>query len=253
MNRPGVTLATAGSWRKAAAIASRSVASATWIFAARIVGETPVTSAVGGRAVARCERIARPTILAPATALSAADPSGGAPSAEWRNVTISSLPTAARRAARSRRLPPALPSTGAVPNVSRGGEGNDRSLARVVEPTTLPEGANAASALVTVITPAMEPSLGIHPVTSASPLQRATTSDSTATALVHTARFEGVMPREAARLVLHACNAPDRPLTHETDPTARGVLMRPRNNVEQREERRSAAGAAGPGAPLAAL
>src|SRR5437773_1341050 len=59
--------------------------------AARIDGDTPATTASAASAVARRVRMARATAPAAPVVRSAADPTGGAPSAADLNVTISSL------------------------------------------------------------------------------------------------------------------------------------------------------------------
>src|SRR6266566_2810018 len=66
MSRLGATPAIPGSWRKAAAIASRCAASATRTFAARMAGDTPATAAPAGTIAARRARIACPTVPAAA-------------------------------------------------------------------------------------------------------------------------------------------------------------------------------------------
>src|SRR6266480_3247345 len=90
-----VTTAIAGSWRSAAAIASRCAVSATRILAARIAGETPTTAAPAGTAVARCDRIRPAHVRAAVVVASAVDPTPGAPSAVCRKVTIRSFGVAA--------------------------------------------------------------------------------------------------------------------------------------------------------------
>src|SRR5213082_1969577 len=140
----------AGSRRNAAATPSSAVESVTRTFAARMVGETPVTAAPAGRRPTKRARIAAPTARTLALVASAADPTGGAPSAPCRNVTIRSCGVAAGRAPRA---------GGAAGTDARDGAGYT---------------------LVVVITPLMTPSLGIHPVGAVSLLQAASANARTA-------------------------------------------------------------------------
>src|SRR2546430_4363575 len=153
---------------------SRCAVSAIRIFAARIAGDTPATWAPAGTIAERRERIARPNERTPAAAASAADPTGGAPSDVCRNVTIKSCAANAGRDPRVRRVLAGPPDI-------RANEGGLRGAGSVKEPEPVMEAAaikaaapgGTGKAPVTVMTPLMVPSCGIHPVGVLSSLQRA--------------------------------------------------------------------------------
>src|SRR2546430_10295149 len=167
----------AGSRRNAAATASSAVVSATRTFAARIVGETPLTAAPMGSRAAKRPRIAAPNTRAPAAVASAADPTGGAPSAPWRNVTIKSCGVAARRAPRGRRARRAIRGRRGMNDAMLGGAG---SITPAVAGAAVPDTrGGAGNTLVAVITPLIVPSLGIQPVGAVSLLQAASAKAST--------------------------------------------------------------------------
>src|SRR6266699_3017656 len=163
----------AGSRRHAAATPSRAVESVTRTFAARMAGETPVTAAPGGRRPWKRARIAAPTARALAFVASAAEPTGGAPSAPCRNVTIRSRGVAAGRAPRGRRAKSAVRDGRRRSDAMLGGVG----IPRTWSPRACAAGTDArdgaGNTVVVVITPLMAPSLGIHPVGAVSLLQAA--------------------------------------------------------------------------------
>src|SRR5216110_743120 len=163
--------------------------------AARIDGDTPATTAAAESAVARRVRMARATAPAAPVVRSAADPTGGAPSAADLNVTISSLDVMEGR--RDGRIWWGIPSRLRARNASSaagrrktrfvaGAPGSSRPLAC---------GAGSAELLVTVTVPVRAPLRGIHPVGLASPPQRARVSTSRVTRPASTAGFKRVIPR----------------------------------------------------------
>src|SRR5437016_6669508 len=167
-----------GSRRNAATTASRRVVSATRSFAVRIAGDIPVTATPTGTMAARRERIAAPTALTFAGLARAADPTGGAPSAPCRNVTISPLGVAAGRDPRARCARRAFRILG-VNEVMLGRAG---SAARTVPPTsgraatTDATRGGTGTADAAVMTPLIVPVWGIQPVSAGSLLQPASVS-----------------------------------------------------------------------------
>ena len=170
----------AGSRRNAAATPSSAVESLTRTFAARIAGETPVTAAPGGRRPTKRARIAAPTARALALVTSVAEPTGGAPSAPCRNVTIRSRGVAAGRAPRGRRARSAARDGRRRSDAMLGGVGSTRTWSPRARAAGTDARDGAGYTLVVVITPLMTPSLGIHPVGAVSLLQAASANARTA-------------------------------------------------------------------------
>src|SRR2546426_1118088 len=161
--------------------------------AARIDGDTPATTASAESAVARRVRMARATAPAAVVVRSAADPTGGAPSAADLNVTISSLDVMEGR--RDGRIWCGIPTRLRARNASSaGGRRKTRFAAGAPRSSRLACGADSA-ALLTVTVPVRTPLRGIHPVGLASPPQRASVSTSRVTRAVSTAGLKRVIPR----------------------------------------------------------